>query len=137
MVESRHTAGFWPSLTEPFRAAGARLAEWFAPAAEAKRAEAEYIIRMELPGVKPADIDVSVHDGAVTVKGEKRAERSEEGESWFFSERQYGAFERSFRLPPDADADGVTADVEDGLLVISVPRRGREAGGARRVPIGG
>jgi len=137
MVESSHTAGFWPTLTEPFRTAGARLADWFAPASEAKRDDDAYTIRMELPGVKAEDIDVSVHDGAVTVKGEKKAERTEKGDSWFFSERQFGSFQRSFRLPPDADQQGVRADVEDGVLVIHVPRKGRESGGARRIPIGG
>ena len=137
MVESTHAAEFWPALTEPLRAAGRQLADWFAPASEARREEAAYTIRMELPGVKAEDIDVSVHDGALTVKGEKRSDRREEGETWFFSERQYGAFQRSFRLPADADQDAVSADFTDGLLVISVPRRGPAATGARRIPVGG
>ncbi|MFO7855308.1 MAG: Hsp20/alpha crystallin family protein [Paracoccaceae bacterium] len=137
MVESTPSTGFWPTLADPLRTAGTRLAEWVSPAAEAKREDDAYSIRMEIPGVKTDDVDVSVHDGVVTVKGEKKLERSEEGDSWFFSERQYGGFQRSFRLPPDAEEDGVKADVNDGVLLIHVPRRTSEDGGARRIPIGG
>lgn len=137
MVETAPSTGFWPTLTEPLRSAGSRLAEWVSPASEAKREEDAYSIRMEIPGVKAEDVDVSVHDGAVTVKGEKKLERSDEGDSWFFSERQYGSFQRSFRLPSDADEDGVTADVKDGVLLIHVPRRNSEESGARKIPIGG
>ena len=134
MVESSHTAGFWPQLTEPFRSLGARVADWFAPASEASRQEDAYEIDMELPGVKAEDIDVSVHDGTMVIKGEKRSERTEEGRTFFFSERQYGSFQRSFRLPPDADADAVSADFRDGVLSIRVPRKDRNSGG-RKVEI--
>ncbi len=134
MVESSHAAGFWPHLTEPFRTLGARVADWFAPASEASRKDDAYEIDMELPGVKAEDIDVSVHDGALVVKGEKRSERTEEGRTYFFSERQFGSFQRSFRLPPDADPEAVSADHKDGVLSIRVPRRSRESAG-RRVEI--
>ncbi len=134
MVESSHTAGFWPQLAEPLRALGARVADWFAPAAEASRQDDAYEIDMELPGVKADDIEVSVHEGALSVKGEKRSERTEEGRTFFFSERQFGSFQRSFRLPPDADGDAISADFRDGVLSIRVPRRDRSSTG-RKVEI--
>jgi len=123
MVEKSHMGGFWPSLYEPLRSAGSRLAEWVAPASEASSADDAYKIAMELPGVEDTDIDLSVHEGVVTVKGEKKTSREERGETWYFSERQFGAFSRSFRLPPDADDDQVSADLKDGVLTISVKKK--------------
>lgn len=54
--------------------------------------------------------------------GEKLTEREEKGETWFFSERQYGSFSRSFRLPPDAEGDKVDAQLKDGVLRITIPK---------------
>ena len=117
MVEKSHTSGFWPSLYEPFRSMGTRLAEWVAPASEASTNGDGYRIAVELPGVEEKDIEVSVDDGVVTVKGE----------TWYFSERQYGSFSRSFRLPPDADEAAVKADLKDGVLTVTVARKAAEA----------
>ncbi len=122
MVEKSHTSGFWPSLYEPLRQAGTRVSEWLAPASEASGSEDTYRISVELPGVAEGDIDLSVHGGVVTLKGEKQTEREEKGETWFFSERQYGSFSRSFRLPPDADAGSVDAHLKDGVLTITIPK---------------
>ncbi|MCR9151843.1 MAG: Hsp20/alpha crystallin family protein [Rhodobacteraceae bacterium] len=127
MVEKSHTSGFWPSLYEPFRSMGTRLAEWVAPASEASTNGDGYRIAVELPGVEEKDIEVSVDDGVVTVKGEKTASREEKGETWYFSERQYGSFSRSFRLPPDADEAAVKADLKDGVLTVTVARKAAEA----------
>ncbi|WP_068109501.1 Hsp20/alpha crystallin family protein [Tropicimonas marinistellae] len=135
MVEKSHTSGFWPSLYEPFRGVGERLSEWVAPAAEASGAENAYRISVELPGVAEKDIALSVEDGVVTLSGEKRTEREEKGETWFFSERQYGSFSRSFRLPPDADGKAVDARLKDGVLTISVPKRSLAGDPANHVKI--
>lgn len=135
MVEKSHMAGFWPSLYEPLRTFGTRMADWLAPASDASADEAAYRITMELPGVEEKDIDVSVHDGVVTVKGEKSAEREEKGETWFFSERQYGVFSRSFRLPGDADGDKVEGHLKDGVLTVTVPKRAQAEPAGRKVEI--
>ncbi|HAW47324.1 glutamyl-tRNA amidotransferase [Roseovarius sp. A46] len=135
MVEKTHVAGFWPQLYEPLRNFGARVADWLAPASDASSNEDAYRITMELPGVEEKDIELSVHDGAVTVTGEKSATREEKGETWFFSERQYGRFSRSFRLPPDADGDKVEADLKDGVLSVTIPRRNEAPAEGRRVEI--
>ncbi len=60
------------------------------------------------------------------MKGEKHSERKEEGEGYFFSEREYGRFQRTFRLPADAKADGVSADFTNGVLKITVPKIAEE-----------
>jgi len=135
MVETSHTSGLWPSLYEPFRAMGNRLSDWLAPASEASTSEGAYKIAMELPGVDEADIELSVDKGVVIVKGEKKSNREETGETWYFSERQYGSFSRSFRVPPDADETGVGADLKDGVLTITVPKRAAEAEATKTVKI--
>lgn len=127
MVEKSHTGGFWPSLYDPLRQMSRQVAEWFAPASEAAAGEDAYRITIELPGVAEKDIDLSVQDGVVTLKGEKRSEKEESGETWFFSEREYGSFSRSFRLPPDADEGGVDAHLKDGVLTLTIPKRVKAA----------
>lgn len=134
MVEKTQT-GLWPSLYDPLRTFGTRLAEFLSPASDAKLAENAYCITMELPGVEEKDIDLTVHDGVVQVKGEKKSEREEKGETWYFSERQYGAFSRSFRLPPDADESQVEADLENGVLTITVAKSEPKAKSAKKVEI--
>ena len=137
MVEKSPSTSFWPTFYEPFRHFGTKLADWVAPASEASSDDKVYRIALELPGVAEADIDVSVDDGLVTVKGEKKTEREETGETWYFSERQFGSFSRSFRLPADADAGKIAADLKDGVLTVSVPKLSPEvASKARKVPIG-
>lgn len=135
MVEKTHTSGLWPALADPLRMLGHRIAEWIAPASEASGDDDAYHITVELPGVAEEDISLTAQDGVVTVKGEKRTEREEKGETWFFSERQYGAFSRSFRLPPDADDEKVKADLKNGVLTITVPKRKNTESGARKVKI--
>ena len=135
MVESSHAAGFWPSLYEPFRSIGHRIADFFAPASEAGANGDGYQIDLELPGVKKQDISISQHDNVLTVKGEKRSSRTEEKDSVFFCERQYGSFQRTFRLPPDSDADGIGASFEDGVLSLNIQRKAPDKPNARAIEI--
>ncbi len=135
MVEKSEHGGLWPQFYDPFRNFGQRLADWLSPATEASGSEGAYAISMELPGVSEADIDLSVDDGVVTVRGEKKTEEERKGDTWYFSERQYGAFRRSFRLPPDADASAVEAHMKDGVLNISVPKKSPQPDQARKVAI--
>ncbi len=136
MVEKTQHSSFWPSLYEPLRNVGARLAEWIAPPSEASSDEDAYRIAIELPGVADEDIELTVNDDVLTVKGEKKSVKEEEGRTWYFSERQYGTFSRSFRLPPDADGNKASAELKDGILVVTVAKKkDTSADGAKRVPI--
>ena len=136
MVEKSHSSGMWPQVFDPLRNFGSRVAEWVAPAAEASEADGSYHIAVELPGVEEKQIDLSVDAGVVTVKGEKKTSREEKGDTWYFSERQFGAFSRSFRLPADADEHGVKAELKDGVLNITVPKqKPNKASGAKKVAI--
>lgn len=136
MVEKTDHSGLWPSLYDPFRAFGARLSDWLSPASEASSGSDAYDIAMELPGVSEEDVDLSVEDGVVTIRGEKKTQTEKKGDTWYFSERQYGAFSRSFRLPADADAAKASAKMTDGVLHVTVPKlAAQEASGARKIAI--
>ncbi len=135
MIEKTNNPGWWPGFYEPFRHLGERIADCFAPRAEATASNAHYEITMELPGVAQDDIEVSLHDGVLTVKGEKRSERKEEGEGYFFSEREYGRFQRTFRLPADARGDDVAADFSNGVLKITVPKLAEEKEQVKKIRV--
>lgn len=129
MVEKSHIAAglgadWWPSIYAPLRGVGQKLADWFAPRADAAALGDHYEINVELPGVSADEVDVSLDDNMLTVKGEKRHSHEVAGRSYFFSEREYGAFQRSFRLPADTQADKISADFKDGVLTIKVPKAG-------------
>jgi HSP20 family protein len=135
MVETTQQNALWPNLYAPFRHLGSRLSEWLSPASDASSDKDAYRISMELPGVPEDGIELSVDGGVLTVRGEKTAEREEKGETWFFSEREYGAFRRSFRLPPDSDQDKVEAHLKDGVLTVVVPRRSAPDTGGRTISV--
>lgn len=135
MVEKTHTAGWWPQVYEPLRHIGTKIANWFAPPSDAAVTEDTYEINVELPGVKADDIDIAVENGQLTIKGEKRFEREEKGRTYYFSEREYGAFQRSFRLPGDADPDKVVADFADGVLTVRIPKAGARPDKAKKIEI--
>jgi HSP20 family protein len=136
MVERSHTAGWLPPLVyAPLRKPGQKAADWFAPKADGAMAEDCYEISLELPGVAADDIAVSVQDGALTIQGEKRFDHEESGRTYFFSEREYGAFQRSFRLPPDAAKDRVDAAFKNGVLTVRIAKLQPSTVEGLRVPV--
>ncbi len=138
MVEKSHTAGSgnqFTHLLDPLRGIGQKVAEFFAPSADAADADDAYEINVELPGVAPKDISVSMHDNTLVLSGEKRWSREESDKSYFFSERSYGAFHRAFRLPPDVAEDKIEADFKDGVLTIRIPKAGRSADSVRKIEV--
>ena len=138
MVEKLATTGqgvWWPEMVEPFRALGNRIYDFFSPQAEAGATDQAYEIELEIPGVDENDIEISQSGDVLTVKGEKHAARKEEGKTYYFSERVYGAFQRSFRLPGDVDAAGIEAVCENGVLKLKLPKRPGTVETARRIEI--
>jgi len=80
-----------------------------------------YTVRASLPGVKPDELDIAVENNVVTIRAERKAEdKNEEGVRW--QERYYGALERSFTLPVEVDANKATAELERGVLTLSLPK---------------
>ena len=96
--------------------------EWtWTPAVEGKYENGKYVIRVALPGIDPKDVEVSVQENELVVKGQRNAESKDEGAHYFARELSYGAFERRFTLPEGVDANKVTAKFTHGLLEITVP----------------
>ncbi|HXG52953.1 MAG TPA: Hsp20/alpha crystallin family protein [candidate division Zixibacteria bacterium] len=102
------------------------------PATDACVKDGRYIIRMDLPGVDPKDLDLSVVEGTLTVKGERKLAQEMEGAVYDYREIGYGRFERSLPLPKGVDAEKITARYEHGVLEISMPAA--ELAG-RKIPI--
>ena len=134
MVETTQT-GLWPHLYAPLKGLSTKISDWLSPASDASSDDGAYRISVELPGVPEEAVELLVDDGVLSVTGEKTATREDRGETWYFSEREYGAFRRSFRLPGDADADRAEAHMKDGVLEITVPRRAPEESRGRRIAV--
>lgn len=94
----------------------------WAPALDVREDKNSFIVRAELPGMKRDDIDVSLHDGALVITGERQAEAKEEGVEIHRQERFYGKFQRALTLPAPVAADKVKANYKDGVLTITLPK---------------
>ena len=112
-----------------------RAAAIAAPALEMTEADKAYKITAELPGIDPADVDVTVEDGMLRIAGEKKEEREANERGYRFSERSYGRFERYIELPAAADGDGITATFKNGLLSISIPKSGDAEKQPRKIAV--
>jgi len=95
------------------------ITEW-APAVDATEKDGNLVIRAELPGVRPEDVDISLHDNVLTISGERRAEQEEERGGYYIRERRYGTFSRSFSLPAGTDESKIRARYEHGVLEVTV-----------------
>jgi len=95
--------------------------EWL-PAFDISENEKEYIVTAELPGMEVKDIDVTLSDGVLTVKGEKKQEHEEKGKDYHRIERSYGSFHRSFSIPGKIKTDSVDANYKDGVLKLTLPK---------------
>ena len=98
-----------------------RSVAWM-PKIDVKAKGDDIAVRAELPGIDPADVDIEVTDGVLTIRGERKAEEETEGEGWLIRESSYGSFERSMVLPEGVDASAITADYNDGILEVHVPK---------------
>lgn len=106
---------------DPFR--GSRQPDTFAPSFEVKETQAAFEMRADLPGVDEKDIDVSLHNGTLTVTATRHGETKKEGESYLIYERQFGTFSRSFVLPETADGERIEAKLAHGVLTLSIAKK--------------
>lgn len=98
------------------------VADW-APAVDIVEEKDRFVLRADVPGVDPADIDVSMDNGVLTVSGERKTETTTEEEGFRRVERSFGRFYRRFNLPDTADADAIKATSSKGILEISIPKQ--------------
>lgn len=95
--------------------------EWF-PAVELAEADGEFVLAAEIPGMTKDDVAISIEDGVLTLKGEKKYEHEEEKERMHIRERRYGTFERSFTLPRNVEAGKIKAEYRDGVVEMHMPK---------------
>jgi HSP20 family protein len=92
------------------------------PAFDVKETEKEFIIQADLPGVNKEDLKVELHEGTLTISGERKYEKKEENEKGHRLERAYGSFTRSFVVPEDLKEDQIKASFNNGVLEITFPK---------------
>lgn len=130
-------AAGWPALTGegPLPEQRPAFALGHMPKVETAEDDKQFEISVELPGVDEKDVSVSVDNGVLTIKGEKKSEREEKKKDYHLTERSYGSFERSFHLPENASQDKITADFENGVLKIALPKSAGGKAGERKIAI--
>jgi len=97
--------------------------------------ENEFVVKASLPGVKPDDVEITVHGDTLTIRGESKAEEEKKGEHWHLRERRYGSFQRSVALSTPVDSDKAHAHYEHGVLTLTLPKS--EAARPRQIKVGG
>jgi HSP20 family protein len=97
------------------------LGDW-APSMDISETKDSLVVKVEVPGMDEKDIQISLQENLLTVKGEKHQEKEEKEERYHRIERSYGAFARSVRMPVAVDASRVTATFKNGLLTVTLPK---------------
>lgn len=104
------------------------------PSVEVSDTEREVRVTAEIPGLSEKDVELTVHDGVLAIRGEKKSESEDKDRG--YSERWYGRFERRIGLPPGVEEDKAEASFRDGVLTVTLPKAA-EATSWRRIPING
>jgi HSP20 family protein len=113
----------WDDFFGPGRRALQPLVEEWVPAMDLSETADKVVVKAEVPGMEPKDIDISLSGDLLTIRGEKKSEREEKKENYHLVERSYGSFSRSVRLPAAVNADKIEARYEKGVLTITCPKK--------------
>jgi HSP20 family protein len=123
----------WREITRAQEEMGRLLEDRFAfqageslgwtPATDIYEDEEGLTLRFELAGVEPKDVDIRFENGVLTIKGDRTLEKEDRRENYHRLELSYGAFNRSFSLPPTVDADRIEASSKSGMLVVHLPKK--------------
>lgn len=105
------------------------------PAIDVSENDDAIILTAELPGMVEDDVDLTIREGVLTLKGEKKHERDEEKDSVHVSERSYGSFQRVMPIPDRVDSEKITAKFDKGVLVVTMPKKPESVAAARKVSI--
>jgi HSP20 family protein len=109
--------------------------EMGAPKVDVIEGEKAYKLSAELPGLIEKDIEVTLADGMLTLKGEKNQEKEEKTKQYWLNERSYGSFQRTFALPEGVDPDKVDATFTKGILTIMLPKKAEVVKEAKKVEV--
>ena len=105
------------------------------PLVELRDKKDEYELVAEVPGMSQEDLEIKLSEGMLRISGEKSESHEEEGESFMFSERDYGSFERTIKLPSGIDHEKISAETKNGLLTVHIPKSPEAIQKERRIPI--
>ena len=114
---------FWDEGLQPLPSLG----DW-APAMDVSETKDAVMVKADVPGMESKDIQLSLQDQLLTLKGEKKQEKEEKEEHYYRMERSYGAFLRTVRLPATVDGSKVTATFKNGLLKVTLPKSATTTG---------
>lgn len=114
----------WPLLREAAEGLG------WAPAIDVVDRKDEVILRADLPGMSERDVELTLQDGNLTIRGERKEEKEEKEENYYCCERSYGAFSRSLAVPASVNADKINATFKSGVLEVHLPKT-KEATGKK------
>lgn len=127
-----------PAFTSPpsFDLTLPRFGSWgLAPAVDVAEKNKHYEITAELPGISPSDVEVKLSHGTLTIKGEKKEEKEQRESDYVLSERRYGSFVRSFRLPDGVAADKIEAQFTNGVLSVKLPKSADSHEKGKTIPV--
>lgn len=103
----------WPDRT---------MTRQFVPALDVSETDGEFVVKAELPGIDPNEVNIDLTGNLLTIKGEKKHEKEEKGDGYCRMERSYGAFSRSFQLPSEVEQDKIEAHYKNGVLDLRLPK---------------
>lgn len=109
-------------------------AQRWVPAMDLTEADDHYVLKADLPGMPEEDVSIEVDHGVLTLSGERQAEHERSERGWHRIERSFGPFQRQLTLPDGVEPDGVTAQFENGVLAVRIPKPERVK--PRRIAIG-
>jgi HSP20 family protein len=118
----------------PFRMAEEKWSG-FTPKMDLEETDKEYRITAELPGMEEKDVEVLLTGNSLTLKGEKKEEKEEKGQSFYHMERSYGSFHRTVPLPEGIDLKKVDADFKNGVLTVKLPKTVEAKTKSKKIPI--
>ena len=125
---------FSTNLTRGFGEEGIGRGAWN-PSVDIYENKDQIVLEAELPGMNRDDFELTVENNVITLRGERQFEKKDETDNYHRVERSYGSFTRSFTLPQTVSTEGATADYQNGVLRVTLPKRQETK--ARRIEIGG
>ena len=111
------------TIFNDFAAPGESGGSTFVPAVDVYEDAEKLVLKLEVPGVKPEDLDIRLENHTLTIKGERRFESNEKAENFHRIERRFGSFVRSFTLPQTVDGESVSAAADAGVLTVTLSKK--------------
>ena len=114
---------------------GASFTPGVAPKMDIAETDKAFEVTAELPGIDEKDVELSVDEGVLTIKGEKKAETEEKKKNYHRIERSYGAFQRSLALPPSVNVEAIEATFKKGVLTVTLPKTAKAVEKAKKIQV--